>query len=93
MSGPPGALIDVRLTPRAAREEVTGWQGSVLLVRVTEPPVDGKANKALCRLLAKRLGVAAGRVSIATGETARTKRVRVEGLSLDDVRQRLGGSG
>jgi uncharacterized protein YggU (UPF0235/DUF167 family) len=87
------AVLVVRLTPRASRSEVGAWQSGVLGVRVTEPPVEGQANEALCRLLARRLGVAAGRVRIIGGATARTKRVRVEGLSLEDVRQRLRASG
>jgi uncharacterized protein len=53
----------------------------VLIARVTAPPVDGKANAALCRLLARAVGVAPSRVSIVHGETARTKVVRVEGIA------------
>lgn len=52
----------------------------VLQARVSAPPVDGKANRALCRLIAKRVGVAPSRVSILRGEKARDKLVRVEGV-------------
>ncbi|MEA2224532.1 MAG: uncharacterized protein QOH83_2908 [Solirubrobacteraceae bacterium] len=55
----------------------------VLIARVTAPPVDGKANAALCKLIARRAGVAPSRVTIVRGETARQKLVRVEGI--DDV--------
>jgi uncharacterized protein YggU (UPF0235/DUF167 family) len=59
-------------------------------VRVTEPPVDGRANAALVKLIAKRAGVAKGRVSILAGERARDKSVRVAGLSPVELRRALG---
>lgn len=52
----------------------------VLQARVTAPPVDGKANKALCKLIAKRLGVAPSKVSVVRGEKSRDKLVRIEGV-------------
>jgi hypothetical protein len=55
-------------------------EGGVLRARVSAPPVDGKANKALCRLIAKRVGVASSRVSVVRGEKSRDKVVRVEGV-------------
>jgi uncharacterized protein (TIGR00251 family) len=55
-------------------------EGGVLRARVSAPPVDGKANKALCRLIAKRVGVPPSRVSVVRGEKSRDKVVRVEGV-------------
>jgi len=55
----------------------------ILIARVTAPPVDGKANAALCKLIARRAGVAPSRVTIVQGETSRQKLIRVEGV--DDV--------
>lgn len=52
----------------------------ILQARVTAPPVDGKANRALCKLIAKRLGVAPSRVSVVRGEKSRDKLVRIEGV-------------
>ena len=75
----------VRLTPRASRDEIVGYSEGVLRVKVTAPPVDGKANAALCKLLAKRLGVAPSRVRIERGAKARTKLVSVEGADPDRV--------
>jgi len=74
------AEIRVRLRPRGGRDELIGMRDGVLQARVSAPPVDGKANKALCRLIAKRLGVAPSRVSVARGEKSRDKLVRVAGL-------------
>jgi hypothetical protein len=83
------AVFVVRVTPRAGRDEVVGWQGEELRVRLRAPPVEGQANEALRRLLADRLGVAPSRIELVTGVTGRTKRLRVTGLSLDQVRLKL----
>ena len=83
--------ISVHVTPRAGRDEIVGWQEGVLRVRLRAPPVEGQANESLRRFLAKRLGVTASAVEIVGGATARQKRVRVEGLTADEVRARLAG--
>ena len=83
------AELRVRLTPRGGRDAVTGLRDGVVQARVAAPPADGKANAALCRLLAKTLGVAPSRVSIVRGHTAREKTVRVDGVSDADARERL----
>jgi uncharacterized protein (TIGR00251 family) len=82
--------IPVRVQPRASRDEIAGMRAGALLVRVTAPPVDGKANAAVRRLLAKRLGVAAGRVTVVRGETARDKLIEVEGVAPAALRRGLG---
>lgn len=81
--------ITVRLALRASRDEVAGFDGEVLRVRVTAPPVDGRANIALLRLLAKRLSVARGDVRVVAGLASRDKVVVVDGLSVAEVRRRL----
>jgi uncharacterized protein (TIGR00251 family) len=73
--------IRVRLTPRAKQAQIGAPRADgVVPVRVTAPPVDGKANAALCRLIADRLGVARSRVEVVQGQTSRDKVVAVEGL-------------
>lgn len=86
-----GARIDVRLIPRAARSEIVGFEGEVLRVRVTAPPVDGRANAALIELLATMLGVRKADVRIVAGQTSRQKVIAVDGLATDEVRRRIGG--
>ena len=83
------ADLTVRLQPRARRDEVVGERDGVVVIRVTAPPVDGKANAALCRLIAKRAGVAPSRVEIVRGHTAREKVIRVEGLDAEALRAAL----
>jgi len=74
----------VRVIPRAARDELAGVRDGRLLVRVSAPPVDGKANAAVCALVAKAAGVPKGAVSVMRGERSREKRVRIDGV--DDER-------
>jgi uncharacterized protein (TIGR00251 family) len=76
------ARIEVRLQPRASRDELLGLRDGVLHARVSAPPVDGQANRALCRLIAAHAGVAPSRVEIVRGERGRSKLVRVEGVAL-----------
>ena len=61
----------------------------VLQAKVTAPPVDDKANRALCKLIAKRVGVAPSRVSVARGEKSRDKVVRVEGVDAERLKAAL----
>ncbi len=81
----------VRLTPRAGRDEIVGWQADELRVRLRAPPVDGRANDALRRLLASSLSIPPSDVEVVSGATGRVKRLRVEGLTEAEVRQRLAG--
>ncbi len=82
--------VALRLTPRARVNEIVGERDGVLLVRVTAPPVDGRANAALCRLIAKRAGVGVRCVSVVQGAGAREKVVLVEGIGQQDLRRALG---
>lgn len=75
-----GCTFRVHVVPRGRREEVVGRHGDALKVRLTAPPVDGKANQALQEFLAERLGVAPSAVRILGGHTSRNKRVRVVGI-------------
>jgi len=71
--------LHVRLQPRARRDEVVGERGGAIVIRVTAPPVDGKANAALCAFVARAAGVGRSRVSVVRGLSSRDKVVRVEG--------------
>jgi uncharacterized protein (TIGR00251 family) len=77
----PQATIAVRVQPRARKDEIAAVRNGVLIVRLTTPPLDGRANAALCKLLAARLGVRSSATSIVRGQHAREKTVRIEGVS------------
>jgi uncharacterized protein len=81
--------IRVRLTPRAARDHIASDDSDGYLVRVTAPPVDGRANDALCRLIARRAGIAPSRVTLVRGAKSREKVVSVEGVDAAALRERL----
>lgn len=83
------AEIQVRLRPRGSRDELMGVRDGVLQARVTAPPVDGRANRALCKLIAKRLGLAPSRVTVVRGEKARDKLLRIDGIGADAARAAL----
>jgi uncharacterized protein len=83
-SEPGSVLVDVRLTPRGGRDAIEGVARradgrAVLKARVRAAPSDGEANAALCRLLADAVGVAPRQATLASGATAREKRVRITG--------------
>jgi uncharacterized protein YggU (UPF0235/DUF167 family) len=80
----------VRLQTRARRNAILEERDGVLRVSVAAAPVNGQANAALCKLIAKRAGVARGRVSVIRGERSREKVVHVEGLTRDQLRRALG---
>lgn len=82
-------LIAVRVVPRATRAEIVGERGGRLLIRVTAPPLEGRANDAVRRLVAKATGVGVSRVRVVRGERGRDKTLRVDGTSLDDVARAL----
>ena len=83
--------LRVRVQPRASRDAIVGWHADALRLAVTAPPVDGAANEAVRRLLARALGVALSAVRVVHGERGRDKVVRVDGLTGAELRSRLAG--
>jgi uncharacterized protein (TIGR00251 family) len=75
------ATVHVYVTPKSGRDEVAGWRGGELSIRVTAPPEDGKATAAVCKLLAKSLGVAKGSVRVTRGDISRHKTLEIAGVS------------
>jgi uncharacterized protein (TIGR00251 family) len=82
-------LVRVRLQPRARGDEIVGERAGALLVRVSAPPLEGRANDALCRVIAKAAGVAPGRASVVKGASSRDKVVRLEDADASIVGKRL----
>lgn len=80
--------MQVRVQPKAKRNSIE-VDGQRVVVRVTAPPEDGKANDAVIALLAKQLGVARSRIQVVRGHRARDKQLRIEDLSAAEVFTRL----
>lgn len=70
-------ILLVRLQPRASRNEIIAELNGRLKIRLTSPPIEGKANMALCKFLAKTFGVANQDVTLETGGSHRDKRLRI----------------
>jgi uncharacterized protein len=83
-------LIEVKVTPRASRDEIVGMRDGVLAVRVTAPPVDDKANQAVVKLLAKRAGIPRGRVRIVRGQRGRRKLIAIDGAGREALERITG---
>lgn len=78
-------IIRVRVLPRTSKNQIVGVDGGVFKVKLTAPPVEGKANKALVQFLAKKLGLPKRDIEIVSGEHSREKSIRVSGLPVDEV--------
>ena len=70
-------LLNVRVLPRARKDEIVGIQGEWLKVRITAPPLDGKANAHLIRFLAGEFKVRQSQITLISGQTSREKRLRI----------------
>jgi uncharacterized protein len=81
--------LRVRVTARASRDELAGVRDGVLRVRVSAPPVEGKANQAACKLIAGALGVGKTSVNVVKGERSRDKVVRIDGMEPEAALRRL----
>lgn len=85
-----GIVIAVKVVPGGSRDALAGVLGDALKIKVSAPPEGGKANKAVCRLLAKTLGVAVRDVQVASGPTQPNKRIAVAGIDRETAIKRLG---
>lgn len=86
---PNGVTFRVKVVPRATREEIVGVEGEAIKIRLQAPPVEGRANEALVKFLAKLLRVPRAHIEILHGASARDKVIRVRGASLEHVKRVL----
>jgi uncharacterized protein (TIGR00251 family) len=84
-------IINVKLIPRSSRNEIIGKENDGIKIKLTAPPVDGKANKALVQFLANKLGVPKRDIEIVSGERSRQKAIRISELSAKKVKTILVG--
>ncbi len=84
--------ISVRVQPNAQKSELIGLSDGVWQVKVSAPPVKGKANTELIALLSRALGVSKSSLSIIKGHTSRSKVIAIDGLSEEEITKRLSAS-
>ncbi len=82
-------MIRVRVQPGAKKRGVVAYEAGVLRLKVSAPPLEGRANEAVAKVVAELLGVRRSKVSLVRGERSREKTLRVEGLSQDVAEARL----
>ena len=87
---PEGVILNVRAQPRSSRSGIDGLLGDAVKVRIRCAPVDGKANKELIETLADAFGVAKSSVVFKSGETSKTKRILLRGVTGERVRAVVG---
>jgi uncharacterized protein (TIGR00251 family) len=82
-------LVPVKVVPNASRTRFAGAHGDGVKIQVAAPPERGRANEAVCEVLAEALGVPARDVTVVRGHTSPAKTLRVLGLAPDEVARRL----
>lgn len=85
----PSCTLTLKTIPRAPRDDIAGWLGVALKVKVHAPALEGRANDALLAFLAAWLGVPRRAVTLVRGDKSRHKLVRIDGLNLPEARARL----
>lgn len=81
--------IKVKVLTRSSRNQITGKEGDLFKVKLTSPPVEGKANKALIEFLAKKLGIPKANMEIKSGKSSKLKSILIYGLTLEEITQSL----
>jgi uncharacterized protein (TIGR00251 family) len=82
-------VLQIKAVPNSAKDEIKGWLGDSLKVKIHAPPTDGKANERLCAFIAEELSLPKGAVTLVLGASARQKRLSIQGLSEEQVRLRF----
>jgi uncharacterized protein (TIGR00251 family) len=88
-----GVRLKLRIQPRSSKNAVEGVYGGSLKIRLTSPPVEGEANKALVKFLAGLLGVKKADITIESGHKSRNKSVVISGLGVDEAERILSNAG
>ncbi|RPI79680.1 MAG: YggU family protein [Desulfobacteraceae bacterium] len=81
--------LKIHLVPRSSRDQLVNCTGDQLKIKITAPPVEGRANQALIAFLAKQLGIAKTKVELVAGATSKQKKIRIHGLTLNQIHDRL----
>lgn len=84
-----GVLIKIKVQPKASKNEIVGLMEDALKIRLTAPPVDGKANEACIQFLAGLLHIPKKKVELISGQAGRHKIIKLNGLKLEEARKIL----
>ena len=84
-----GAVLTLRIVPRAHKNAIQGEHGDALKIRLCAPPVDGAANAALIEFLSDTLSIPRARIRLLSGQTSRSKRVLLAGCSSSAIRTKI----
>jgi uncharacterized protein len=85
-----GTFLEIKVQPRASRNEISGILGDEMKICVTAPPVDSAANKAVIELIAEKLGCSRSAIKLVKGETSRHKTLLIQGFKGEQVSHMLG---
>lgn len=86
----PSCTVAVKGIPNAPRSEIVGWLGDSLKIKIHAPPVEGRANDALCEFLADSLGVSRRAITLIRGDASRQKVIAIDGLTRAEFDAKLG---
>ena len=86
----PSCTLNLKTIPNAPRDQIAGWLGDALKVKVRAPALEGRANDALLEFLADKLGLPRRAVTLLHGDKSRHKVVRLDGIDGAELRRRLG---
>lgn len=82
-------ILEVKITPNALKNEILRWEENRLVIKIQGVPEKGKANENLIAFLAKTLGIAKSRIKIVAGQTSRLKKLNIQEISLEQIKELL----
>lgn len=83
---PNGIELAVKITPKASKNEIVGWESGELKIRIAAVPEKGEANEELIRFLAKQLGISKSQIILLSGDKNRHKRLIIKNYTLKDMK-------
>lgn len=86
-----GTLLLIRAVPRSSRDRVAGCNGGRLKVCVTAPPEKGRANERILKVISRHFGLPVSRLFLQSGDSAREKTVLLDGMTVDQVKEKIDG--
>lgn len=87
-----GVVIKCHVLPRSSLSKISGVHADAVKIKLTSPPIDGKANAECCTIVAKFFKITKAQVTIINGLSSRRKSLLLSGVTVDWVRDRLMGA-